>query len=175
MCESRGLAGCNAKGQGGGSALARQRGLGASWRGRQCRDPRGWAAPLQPCGSRCVPAPAEGRWVLRVLLWGGGGGGRGVPGRALLGFPVPVACGPPGFSWVSLVSQPAGCCGGLTSGRLTKGPRKSVQEDGMAGRGWVSNGCPEAAAAASLKRGYSAFRRASLAAGSSIKPSGGSA
>lgn len=105
----------------------------------------------------------------------GGGGGRGVPDRALPGFPVPAACGPPGFSWVSLVSQPAGCCGGLTSGRLTKGPRKSVREDGMAGRGWVSNGCPEAAAAASLKRGYPAFRRAGLAAGSSLKPSGGSA
>lgn len=80
----------------------------------------------------------------------------------------------PGFSWVSLVYELAGCCGGPTSGWLTKGPHKSVREDGMAGCGWASNGCPEAAAAAAafLKCGYHAFQSAGLAAGSPVKLSG---
>lgn len=120
-------------------------------------------------GSCCIPALAGASGAAPVR--------RGLTGEALPGFPIPAEGGLPSFSWVLLVYEPAGCCGGPTSGRLTKGPHKSLREDGMAGRGWASDGCPEAAVATafSLKRGYRAFPSAGLAAGSPVKPSGESA
>ena len=91
-------------------------------------------------GSRCIPALAGERWVLLR-------GGEGSLAEPCLAFLSQLSAAPPSLSWVLLVYELAGCCGGPTSGRLTKGPHKSVREDGMAGRGWASNGCPEAAAA----------------------------
>lgn len=157
------------KGRGVALPLAWRRGLGASLGGRQCRDTGSWAALRVPLH------PSTGRG--KVGASSAALGGRGVPSRALPGFPVPAERGPPSFIPMSLVCEPAGCCGGPTSGRLTKSPHKSVGEDGMAGCGWASNGCPEAAAtaASSLKRGYRVFQSAGLAAGSPVKPSGESA
>lgn len=70
---------------------------------------------------------------------------RGVPGAALPGSALPAECVSPGFVGVLLVQESAGCCGGPTSGRLTKGSHKSVHKGRRAwpavlGEQWVPRG-----------------------------------
>lgn len=156
------------------------------------RKGRGWLCPCLAEWAGGIPAwlallglPTLGTPLaaLRILPHPstGTGGYPGAVGTALgrQGVPSPTLavlaeCSPPGFRWVLLVYEPAGCCGGLTSGRLTKGPHKSLREDGMAGHGWVNSGCPEAAAAtaSSLKWGYCVFWSVGPAVGFPVKPSG---